>query len=182
MKTSAGRVAGAVVCILLGICVATVGHSAAPSANGSVANAPEVKNKDVSTDASSIPQEVNYQGRLTDDAGNPITGTRDMTFAIYDAEIGGTQFWSESQTGVQITDGLFNVILGSLTPISNIPGGPDCYLEISIAGAPVTPRIQLVSVLYALKADAAKDAEELGGIPRTMLRSRCRLGISQTTQ
>jgi len=39
-------------------------------------------------DAVAIPQLINYQGKLTDAAGNPLNTTVDMTFNIYDGTTG----------------------------------------------------------------------------------------------
>ena len=43
-----------------------------------------------------------------------------MTFRLYSAASGGTPLWEETWTGpnsVQVSDGLFNVMLGSLSAI-----------------------------------------------------------------
>lgn len=37
--------------------------------------------------ALAVPQFMNYQGKLTDSAGTPLTGTANITFSLYD-EIG----------------------------------------------------------------------------------------------
>ena len=53
---------------------------------------------------------INYQGRLTDEVGTPVTGTLSLTFTIYNSA--GDSQWTESHSTVQVDDGLFNVILG----------------------------------------------------------------------
>jgi hypothetical protein len=68
------------------------------------------------------PNLLNYQGRLTDPSGNPKNGTFSMQFAVFDAESGGNQLptgspWSETQN-VSVTNGVFNVLLGSVTQTS----------------------------------------------------------------
>ncbi len=63
---------------------------------------------------------IAYQGRLADADGNPLTGTYNMIFHLYDVASGGTPLWTEQWTGsngVKVSDGLFNVMLGSLEPI-----------------------------------------------------------------
>ncbi|MBC8232929.1 hypothetical protein H8E77_25585 [bacterium] len=62
------------------------------------------------------PRLLNYQGKLTDDNG-AVTGTVAIIFSIYDA--GGSPLWSEPHDNVDVQDGFFNVILGSLTPIDD---------------------------------------------------------------
>ena len=44
-----------------------------------------------------------------------------MSLRLYAASTGGTPLWTEQWTGsngVKVSDGLFNVMLGSLTPIA----------------------------------------------------------------
>ncbi len=110
----------------------------------------------------SIPRAINYQGRLTDEAGKPVSGTRDMVFRFYAERVGGTPVWEEGQAGVTVADGLFNVILGSANPITSLPAGPECWLEVVVQGQVISPRVRLVSVPYAFGAD---DAANLGSVP-----------------
>ncbi|MFZ1754037.1 MAG: hypothetical protein WAU10_09845 [Caldilineaceae bacterium] len=101
---------------------------------------------------------IAYQGRLADSGGNPLTTTVNMTFRLYNAATGGTPLWSEDWTGpngVQVSDGLFNVMLGSLTAIPQnvITGNPTLFLGIT-AGTDneMSPRVQLGSVPFAVQA------------------------------
>ena len=65
-----------------------------------------------------IPQTLSYQGVLTDDSGNAVSdGTRNLTFKLYDTATDGTQLWTETQS-VDVSNGLFNVILGSVTALT----------------------------------------------------------------
>ena len=62
---------------------------------------------------------IAHQGRLADADGNPLTDTYNMIFRLYEAASGGVPLWEEQWTGsngVQVSDGLFNVMLDSLTP------------------------------------------------------------------
>jgi hypothetical protein len=95
---------------------------------------------------------VNYQGRLADDAGVPLTGTYGMSFALYDAAEGGTLIWGpESHTAVPVTDGLFSVGLGSQTSggIPTTTWNGDRYLEITVGGETLAPRELIRSVPIA---------------------------------
>src|SRR4030042_4482908 len=58
---------------------------------------------------------ISYQGKLLRD-GSPVKGAVAVVFSIYSAEMGGTAVWSESQA-VTATDGIFNVLLGSIQPL-----------------------------------------------------------------
>lgn len=95
---------------------------------------------------------VNYQGRLADASGNPLTGVYAMSFSLYDANSGGTRFWGpESHPTVQVSEGLFSVGLGSQTsggiPTSTWDG--DRYLEVTVDGETLSPRELLRSVPVA---------------------------------
>ncbi len=113
-----------------------------------------------------VPAMVNYQGYLTDSSGNPITGILSVTFSIYESVSGGTAVWTETHSSVNVTDGLFTVLLGSVTPIDpSNPTGGGYYLGIQVGSDPeMTPRQQLVSVPYALRSAVANDADTLDGL------------------
>ena len=52
-----------------------------------------------------VPPQINFQGRLTDSSGNPLTGSNfDIKFLIYAAASGGTALWSETQTGISVSN------------------------------------------------------------------------------
>lgn len=104
-----------------------------------------------------------YQGRLADSAGTPITATVPMVFRLYSAGTSGVPLWEENWTGpnsVQVSDGLFNVMLGSLNtiPQSLVNNNGSLWLGIT-AGTDdeMTPRIQLGSVPFAVQALTVPD-------------------------
>lgn len=116
-----------------------------------------------------IPQEINFQGILKDSAGVNVEGTVDITFAIYAAASGGTALWSETQSGVSVEAGLYNVRLGSGTPLphSVFADGSTRYLGIKVGSdVEMTPRLPMISVPFAFRAasaEAAVDSQTLGG-------------------
>ncbi len=105
------------------------------------------------------PQLLNYQGKLST-GGNPATGSLTMIFSIYATATGTTALWSETQN-VTVTNGIFNVLLGSVTPIPNSvfigAGTNERYLGIKVAPDPaeMTPRFRLASVPFAIRASEA---------------------------
>jgi len=105
---------------------------------------------------------ISYQGRLTDDGGNPITSSQAMTFTIYDG--GGVSKWTETHPVVQVTNGLFNVILGSHTALpDSVFRGDDRYLGIKVGDDPeLAPRTLLTSVPSAAYAKRVKGDIETG--------------------
>jgi len=106
---------------------------------------------------------IAYQGRLADANGNPLTGTYNMIFRLYAVPTGGAPLWEEQWTGsngVRVSDGLFNVMLGSLAPIqqSVIAGHDQLWLGITVGtDDEMTPRVQLGSVPFAVQALTVPD-------------------------
>ncbi len=123
---------------------------------------------------SGAPNVVNYQGYLTDAAGQPISGTVTLEFGLYASDVGGIAQWQETHTGVQVTDGFFTVLLGSLNPLTAADfSDPTRYLQTAVdtgGGLTVLPRQRLAAVPYALQAAQADSANSapwggLTGVP-----------------
>jgi hypothetical protein len=110
---------------------------------------------------SSVPSRINYQGKLLDSIGTPLSGAHEVGFRIYDAASLGALLWSDTTTVTSAADGVFSVVLGGDRPI--VVGRADsCYLEIEVDGEILVPRREMVSVPYALRAAGA---DSLGGLP-----------------
>lgn len=80
---------------------------------------------------------ITYQGRLANNAGTPLTGVYDIVFRLYPSVTGGTTLWTEAWSGangVQVSDGLFSVVLGSLTPIPQtvVTGNSNLFLGLTV--------------------------------------------------
>ncbi|MCI0512948.1 hypothetical protein L0128_07050, partial [candidate division KSB1 bacterium] len=79
-----------------------------------------------------IPQTISYQGVLTDANGNPVAnGTYNIFFRLYDDD-SGNQRWTEGHN-VEVTDGIFSVVLGTITPL-NLAFDRQYWLGIAIGG------------------------------------------------
>jgi predicted lipoprotein with Yx(FWY)xxD motif len=109
-----------------------------------------------------VPQMMNYQGYLTDATGTPVPdGNYNLTFTIYDAESGGTVLWTETNPTVAVSSGLFNVILGSVDPIS-LPFEKPYWLGVKVGTEPeLLPRMRLTTAAYSFRAG---DANSVKGI------------------
>src|ERR1700679_563666 len=68
-----------------------------------------------SAKAQTVPRGITYQGLLLQNQV-PFTGTVQLDF--YFTDLANTSIFHQTSTGVQVTDGIFNVILGdpSITP------------------------------------------------------------------
>jgi hypothetical protein len=103
-----------------------------------------------------VPQQISFQGYLTDDLGNPVSDNDyGMVFSIYAAAEGGSAMWWEEQT-VALTNGVFNVQIGQ-DPAGN-PFPQDLFdaqrwLGVTVgADAEMSPRQPLTSVPFAIQA------------------------------
>lgn len=115
--------------------------------------------------SATINSQINFQGKLTNTNGTNVTnGTYSIVFSIYTVSSGGSSVWTETQPSVSVTDGIFQVALGSVT---SLPGSVDfnsssLYLGIKVgADAEMTPRVQFTAAPYAF------NAQNLGGIAST---------------
>ncbi len=104
-----------------------------------------------------VPYEINYQGWLESSTDTTeITDTLNMVFRLYNVATGGIALWNETQNNVNVDNGIFNVLLGSVIPISpNIFIGNPLWLETQVESDTLTPRKKLVSVGYAIKSVGA---------------------------
>jgi hypothetical protein len=55
-----------------------------------------------------VPSLINYQGRLTDAQGNPVTGNRTMAVQVYDAPVGGNMTYEETIGTVAVRNGTYS--------------------------------------------------------------------------
>lgn len=111
-----------------------------------------------SSPALAAPNLLQYQGRLTNAAGDPQNGTFSIVFSVYAAVSGGAALYSETIPNVTVTNGLFNVLIGNITPIpTDLFGGGAKFLGIKVGGdAEMTPRQAVASVPFALQATFAQ--------------------------
>ncbi len=102
-----------------------------------------------------VPSTVTYRGSLYDADGRAVQGNFPTTFSIYDTPGGGRPLWSESHD-VQVEEGRFSVALGSqntLTP--ELFSARERWLDVSIDGDVLSPRLALSSAPSALVCEDA---------------------------
>jgi len=111
-----------------------------------------------STIIAAVPTRINFQGKLLDTNKNPRNGSFNLVFRICDtpASSCASPIWTESQTGVPVTNGVFSLQLGSVTPLPATAFSSDeRYLEIQIGSEVSSQREKLVTSPYAFKAAVA---------------------------
>ena len=109
-----------------------------------------------------VPPLVKFSGTIT---GAPA-GTAGVIFALYKDSSGGAPLWQEVQNVTVDAAGRYTAFLGSRSakgiPVEVFNNGEAHWLSVQAQGQAEQPRVLLVSVPYALKAN---DAETLGGLP-----------------
>jgi hypothetical protein len=107
------------------------------------------------------PSLINYQGHLTDNTGEPINGDRNLQFAIFETIDGGSSLWNETHNGVPISNGLFTVVLGSISALSQelFDTNSELYLEITVNSETLSPRFRFTSSAFALKSSYSHVAD-----------------------
>ncbi|KPK76774.1 MAG: hypothetical protein AMJ89_03580 [candidate division Zixibacteria bacterium SM23_73] len=110
---------------------------------------------------SAVPSLINYQGVLKDSTGAPYNNPVTMIFSIWDDSTNGNKLWEETHPVVEISHGLFNVLLGSVdNPIpDSVFDQPSAWLDVLVNGSQLSPRRQMVSVGYALHSEFTDTAE-----------------------
>ncbi len=134
---------------------------------GLVAQYPDLLVKTAEAATSNFNKQVNYQGKLMTNANIAVAdGVYNMRFGLYTTATGGAPVWNEDRSAavgdrVTISNGLFSVMLGSSTSLSNVDFNQTLYLGVEIggsAGVPtwdgeMTPRKILGTVPSAFVAD-----------------------------
>jgi hypothetical protein len=106
-----------------------------------------------------VPQLISYQGRLTNSVGAPLDTTVALVFQIYADSNGVTSLWDETHPSVVIIDGLFQVLLGSVTPIGqDVFTGEKRWVGVRLSGGPATTLIPIVSAAYAYRSNVTDTA------------------------
>src|SRR3989344_5988553 len=106
-----------------------------------------------------IPDTLSYKGSLTDSSNNSVSGTHDFTMRIYDASSGGTLLYSENHTGITVTRGSFDVLIGngtntggSVTNIRDLAWDQQYFISLeitSLSTGEMSPRTPINSAAYS---------------------------------
>ena len=102
---------------------------------------------------------LNIQGIIKKSSGaNLDDGTYSMRFRLYTVATGSTHIWEEDHTNrVDVTSGVYNVVLGLITPFT-ISFDRSYFLGVSVdGGAEVSPRIRLTGAPYSLSLMGQKN-------------------------
>ncbi|MEO1576924.1 MAG: hypothetical protein AAFU65_18405, partial [Pseudomonadota bacterium] len=107
-----------------------------------------------------LPEGISYQGYLTNADGSPVNGSVNITFAVYNVDLGGVPLWNQTET-MSVENGLFSTTLGN--PLNPFPDGlfdMPVYVGLFVAGEELLPRRAVQANAFAYKAE---DADTLDG-------------------
>ena len=129
--------------------------------------------------AENAPLLLNFQGRLTNSVGTPVTVATSVRFSLIQGGTAtepvtlGTVVYQEDSTVTPDTNGVFVHVIGLGTAVGGqvleeadfITAGQLLFVEMSIAADPLLPRTQVLSVGYAIEASRldGKSAAEIIG-------------------
>lgn len=115
--------------------------------------------------AADVPQTIGFTARLVDDkSGAELTGSHELAFKLFDAATGGSALWTENLTS-EVEEGLLFVDLGATEPLTaTVLDGRKLFLEVTLDGVVMEPRVTLGSVPYAVRATEAANAATVGGV------------------
>jgi hypothetical protein len=100
------------------------------------------------TAAEAVAASISYQGYLTDTAGNPLGGSHNLSFQLWDDPIAGNQKGADiNLPGVPVAAGVFSAAL-PVDPLHFV--GQGLWLRLGVDGQWLTPRQPLLPVPFAL--------------------------------
>lgn len=99
---------------------------------------------------------LTYRGVLTDLAGVPLTGTKNVELQLWDDATGGTIQCSIGPTPATLVGGAFEIVLPDACTTA-VHATPDLWAEVLVDGDSLN-RTKLGAVPYALEADRASNA------------------------
>ena len=102
---------------------------------------------------------LSFQGRLTNNFGNPVASPTNVVFNLYSGSTGGPSLWNSGTCSITPdSDGVFSTLLGSdcgseLT--SDIfSQNAAIWLGVTVStDAEATPRVQIATVAYSLNSE-----------------------------
>lgn len=124
--------------------------------------------------AQAVPERLLFNARLADASATPLGGTHAVKFELFDAATGATALWTEERASLTFTnEGLAWAELGEVTPLTSLVfDGRRLFLQLTVDGVALTPRLSIASVPYALRATSAAEAARLGSFTANDLQRR----------
>jgi hypothetical protein len=116
-----------------------------------------------------VPNHVNYQGRLTDGQGTPVTGNRTMAVRVYNSASGGNITYQETIGTVAVRNGTYSFSFGgSGNSLAAALTGQD-FLALSVNGTEEATRSRLLAVPFAFKAKTSETSTDVQALRSELL-------------
>jgi len=103
-----------------------------------------------------VAQPINYQGKLTDKSGNPISGDKEVSLKVYDAKTDGKLTYEEAIGTVTLTKGIYSFNFGedgkSVATATETVGSTDGSAQIfnhTAANIPIVGNIKITAGDYS---------------------------------
>jgi hypothetical protein len=108
-----------------------------------------------------VPSTIPFQSRLVDGSGAPVAAGTVCQFAIFSTETGGTALWGPETHTVTPVNGVVSLFLGdgdTPDPIDeSVFAAGDRFLEVTVGGETLAPRIRMSTTGYAFRAESVSD-------------------------
>ncbi|MFA6547902.1 MAG: hypothetical protein WCT11_03100 [Candidatus Magasanikbacteria bacterium] len=112
--------------------------------------------------------QINYQGKLTNNSDAAVAdGVYNMQFQLCADDGCSSVLWTETRTStnqVQVTNGLFSVLLGSVANLDSVNFNQDLYLEMQVSDNSTTTMETLLPRKKLGTVPSAFEAGKLGGL------------------
>lgn len=99
--------------------------------------------------------QMTFQGRLTDQNGDPLNGQVSIRFSYFHEQTGGTAIYNENRS-ITVEDGLFNTVIGPSTAVGGLTPkdlAEPVWVELRVTDGVITetltPRMRLYGAPYA---------------------------------
>lgn len=133
--------------------------------------------------AGPVPGTVAVQGVLQAASGGPATdGNYPIKFALYAQQSGGEPVWTEQSGLVAVSKGLFQQVLGKVTPLQPALQLGATWLGVQVGGDPELPRLALNSAPFALQAAAAQSLQCTGCVKSGQLAAEVLAPYAKSTE
>ena len=113
-----------------------------------------------------VPDVVTYAGSLRQGA-QPANGTFSAVFELFDAATDGNRLFTQAEPSLAVTGGELVVDLGSdpINPLNDdLLASGALFLQITVNGEELGPRVPFTSVPFARRAKIAEEANSVGGL------------------
>jgi len=115
-----------------------------------------------------VPRQINYQGYLKQ-GGVVVSGTKNITFTLFDASSGGNQLCTSGVQSLTVTKGIVSYKIGSSgCDLSTINWDNPVYLELKVENAVMAPRELITGSAYTMETKAVNvEFTPSGGVAAT---------------